>query len=133
MNQVSDDYFDKAQQSLEGAQSEFINGRHNNCANRCYYSVFQAAISALVLAGINPPGTSQQWGHDFVQAQFIGQLINRRKVYPTDLRGTLEQNLRLRQVADYQRDDVSETRAGRAVSRTEAFIEAVRQQRGATP
>jgi len=40
-------------------------------------------------------------GHDFVQAAFIGQLINRRKAYPTTLRTTLERNFALRQTADY--------------------------------
>jgi uncharacterized protein (UPF0332 family) len=127
MTEMSDDYFEKAQESLGGAQSEFINGRYNNCANRCYYAAFQAAVSALLRAGITPPGSSETWGHDFVQARFIGQLINRRKAYPTALRGTLEQNFRLRQVADYKRDDVSETRAARAVSRTETFLDAVGQ------
>lgn len=118
---------------MAGAQSEYINDRFNNCANRCYYATFRAAIAALSRVGIQPPGSRHEWGHDVVQAQFIGQLLNRRKVYPTSLRGTLEQNYRLRQVADYRRDDVSETRAGRAVSRTEAFLEAIRQQRGTTP
>jgi uncharacterized protein (UPF0332 family) len=127
MAELSDDYRDKAQESLDGAWSEYINGRYNNCANRCYYAVFQAAISALILAGITPRRSPEEWGHDFVQAQFIGQLINRRKLYPASLRGTLEQNYRLRQVADYRRDDVIDIRAARAVSRTETFLEAVRR------
>src|SRR4051812_3470914 len=107
MMELADDYFDKAQECLAGAQSEYVNDRYNNCANRCYYASFQAAVSALVRAGVHPPGRSEEWGHDFVQAQFIGQLINRRKLYPTALRSTLEQNYRLRQVADYRRDNVS--------------------------
>ena len=102
MASPSDGYFDKSLESLAGAQSEFTNGRYNNCANRCYYATFQAAISVLLVAGISPLGASESWGHDFVQAQFIGQLINRRKLYPADLRGALEQNYRLRLVADYR-------------------------------
>ena len=130
MIELSVDYFDKAQESLDGAQSEFINGRYNNCANRCYYAAFQAAIFALIRAGITPGGRLEEWGHDFVQAQFIGHLINRRKLYPATLRVTLEQNYRLRQVADYRRDDVSDVRAARAVSRSETFLEALRQPEG---
>ena len=38
----------KAQESLAGAESEFAAGRYNNCANRCYYACFQAAIHALI-------------------------------------------------------------------------------------
>ncbi len=91
----------KAQESLAGAESEFVAGRYNNCANRCYYACFQAAIHALVQVGIHPSGRRRQWGHDFVQAEFVGKLINRRKVYSTDLRKTLAETLALRETADY--------------------------------
>jgi uncharacterized protein (UPF0332 family) len=128
MIEMSTDYFDKAHESLEGAQSEFDNGRYNNCANRCYYAAFQAAIGALIRAGITPPSRSEEWGHNYLQAAFIGQLINRRKLYPSALRGTLEQNYRLRVVADYRRDDVTQVRASRAVGRTEDFIETIRRE-----
>ena len=130
MSEGSDEYFDKAEESFAGAESEYVNSRYNNCANRCYYAAFQAAIYALVGSGIRPPGASDQWGHDFVQAQFIGQLVNRRKIYPTGLRNTLEQNYRLRETADYRRDHVTEVRAARAVRRTEEFLGAIRQHGG---
>lgn len=84
----------KAEESLAGAESEFINGRYNNCANRCYYACFQAAIAALVRMGIELVGF--QWSHQFVQGRFVGELINRRKVYPTMLRTTLANTLALR-------------------------------------
>jgi uncharacterized protein (UPF0332 family) len=86
-------FLEKAEESLAGAESEFLNGRFNHCANRCYYAVFQAAIQALSDVGIRPPGTDGYWCHNFVLAQFNGQLINRRKIYSPDLRGALEQNL----------------------------------------
>lgn len=38
----------KALDSINGAESEFANRRYDNCANRCYYACFQAAISALL-------------------------------------------------------------------------------------
>jgi uncharacterized protein (UPF0332 family) len=127
MTETDDAFLEKAQESLDGAESEFTNGRYNNSANRCYYACFQAAVYALLQAGIQPTGRTDQWGHDFVQAQFIGQLINRRKLYPTDLRQTLLQNYRLRETADYERDRVSEVRAVRAVRRAAEFVEAVKQ------
>jgi uncharacterized protein (UPF0332 family) len=83
-------YLERARESLAGAESEFVNHRYINSANRSYYAVYQAAIHALLAAGIRPPGATEQWGHDYVQAQFVGQLINRRKRYPADLRNTLE-------------------------------------------
>ena len=121
-------FLDKAQESLAGAQSEFVNGRYNNCANRCYYACFQAAIHALEQAGIQPASTAGRWGHDFVQTQFAGQLVNRRKRYPRELHEALVRNYGLRQAADYQRDLVSETQARRALRRTREFLATI--QRG---
>jgi uncharacterized protein (UPF0332 family) len=124
-------FWEKAQENLESAQSEFINRRYNSCASRCYYACFQAAIYALTQADLRPGRA--EWGHDFVQAQFNGELINRRKFYPSDVRSTLNQNYILRQKADYTTDHVSEIRAGRAVERTEAFLEAIRSRGGERP
>jgi uncharacterized protein (UPF0332 family) len=73
-------YLEKARESLAGAQSEFANDRYNNCANRAYYACFQAAVHALMEAGIRPPKGAKHWGHDFVRARFNGDLINRRKL-----------------------------------------------------
>jgi uncharacterized protein (UPF0332 family) len=133
----SDDIFlEKAEESLDGAESEFTNRRYNNTANRCYYAAYQAAIYALSKAGIARPGRAAsgvEWPHEFVRAQFIGQLINRRKTYPTSLRNTLEDNRALRQTADYKRDHVTEVRAARAIRRTEQFVEVIREQAGRQP
>ena len=52
-----------ATESLLTAESEFVNGRYNSCANRCYYGCFQAAIAALLRDGIRARG---QWSHEFV-------------------------------------------------------------------
>ncbi len=118
-------YLEKAEEGVAGAVSELANGRYNNCANRAYYACFQAAVHALIEAGIQPPKASEQWGHGFVQARFNGDLINRRKLYPADAGGALEQNFRLRAKADYGIDHVPEVQAARAVRRAEAFVAAV--------
>jgi uncharacterized protein (UPF0332 family) len=94
--QIVEAYLFKSEQSLGGATSEFANERYDNCANRAYYACFQAAVAALVREGIAPANQASQWGHDFVQARFVGDLINRRKVYPAALRETLLRGLRLR-------------------------------------
>jgi uncharacterized protein (UPF0332 family) len=119
----------KAEGSLAGAESEFVNGRYNNCANRCYYACFQAAIHALTRAGIRPPGTGSQWSHAFVPAQFDGQLVNRRKLYPTELRGLLSWNHGLRESADYKDHLVTQAEATGALRRTRRFVQAI-QARG---
>src|SRR2546428_5200683 len=82
-------YLAKATESLLTAESEFVNGRYNSCANRCYYACFQAAIAALLREGIRPRG---QWSHAFVQAQLVGVLINQRKRYDPQLRRGLSHN-----------------------------------------
>lgn len=124
MEAVVEVYINKADNSLKGAQSELVNGRFDNCANRCYYACFQAAIAALLRAGIRPTGQGQ-WGHDFVQAQFAGQLVGRRKLYPSSLRDTLTRLHELRQKADYAADHVIDVQATRVVRRAEEFVAAV--------
>jgi len=121
---------DKAAESLAGAESELAHGRYNNCANRCYYCCFQAAIAALLYDGIMLSGERTTWGHDFVQAQFVGQLINRRKVYLPALRDSLARNLILRHTADYTTEPVTEIQARRAVRRARDFLAAVDAREG---
>ncbi|MBI2760091.1 MAG: HEPN domain-containing protein [Chloroflexi bacterium] len=113
----------KSQQNPASAASELANGRYDACANRAYYACFHGAIAALWLAGIRPTGN--EWGHDFGQAQFAGQLITRRKQYPSELRDTLPRLFDLRRRADYEPAGVSATLAERAVRRARDFAAAV--------
>src|SRR3712207_6829242 len=123
-------YLKKADESLAGAQSEFANGRYNNCANRCYYACFQAAVSALIRHGITPLGGARAvWSHAFVQAQFVTHLIERRKLYPSALRDTLSRTIGLRRAADYTTDKLSHVQAERALRRTHVFVQAISEQR----
>ncbi len=124
-------FLTKAERSRAGAESEFISDRYDNCANRCYYACFQAAIAALAREGIVSGGTRRQWSHGFVQAQFVGQLINRRKAYSAELRELLVDTMALRLTADYSTKHVNRREASQAVFRTRAFIEAV-HRRGET-
>ncbi len=78
-------YLRKALESLAGAQSEHANARFNNCANRACYACFQTAIAALLWEGIRASGG--HWAHTFVQAEFVGTVVNRRHRYPASLRG----------------------------------------------
>jgi uncharacterized protein (UPF0332 family) len=118
-------YLRKAEDSLAGAASEYANGRFDNCANRAYYACFQAAVAALLREGIRPPGQTARWGHDFVQARFVGDLINRRRLYPATIRDALLRGMELRQTADYKTERVSAIQASRQVARARAFVDAV--------
>jgi uncharacterized protein (UPF0332 family) len=121
-------FLQKARESLLGAESEFTNGRYNNSANRSYYACFQAALAALLSAGIRPTGPTIT--HTFVAGGFVGQLVNRRKLYPSALRDTLRRNLELRHDADYRVREVSQVQASRALRRARGFVEAIRPTRG---
>lgn len=120
----------KAVESLAGAESELDNGRYNNSANRSYYACFQAAVAALTREGMQPAG--EQWSHEAVPASFDGILINRRKLYPTEQRGTLDRLHILRLRADYGVQLVSEVEMSRALRRARAFVAAVQERGGAT-
>ena len=121
-------YLEKAEESVAGAKSELVNGRFNNRANRAYYACFQAAVHALRAAGIRPPAATDRWSHEFVLARFSGDLINRRKIYPADLRGAIEINFRLRLVADYGLERVGAVQAERATRRADRFVAAVAER-----
>lgn len=124
-------YLFKAEQSLQRAKSEYVNRRYDSCANRCYYACVQAAIAALIWAGMRSSG--ERWDHEFVQAQFTGRLINQRKLYPSELRNALERLFTLRQTADYKPEFVSEVQANRALRRSREFVDAIRQEEGGRP
>jgi uncharacterized protein (UPF0332 family) len=128
MSELSQLYLIKAEESLLGAESEFTHGRYNNVANRCYYACFQAAVAALHQAGIPPRGSRNDWGHAFVQAEFVGRLINRRQLYPAELRQVLARHITLRHTADYAPEMVPQTQAARALQRTRDFLAAIREK-----
>ena len=126
MIELANIYLVKAEESLAGAESEFVNTRYNNCANRCYYSAFQAAIAALIREGISPSrGPQEQWSHKFVQASFATELIRRRKRYPASMRDSLSDLLLARHTADYKLDNVTERQASRAIQTARQLVEAV--------
>jgi uncharacterized protein (UPF0332 family) len=126
MEERGERFLARAFESLAGAESELLSHRFNNVANRAYYACFQAAIAALQRAGIRAQGGN--WGHDFVQSQFDGLLVNRRKLYPTELRGVLARNATLRLSADYKEEPVTETEAMRAVRRSREFLRMIQSE-----
>ena len=110
-------------------RSDLAGERYNNCANRCYYACFQASIAALLAAGIQARSPGGRWRHDHIQAQFAGELINRRRRFPPSLRRGLSDNLELRQRADYETYGISGVQATRAVRPSREFVEAIRRER----
>ena len=108
----------RARECLDGARSELANGRYNNAANRAYYAAYNAAIVALIKAGITRP----RWTHDEVQALFAGQLIARRKLYAREMRRVLGDLTAVRWAADYGRSMISRAAAADAVRSAQRFV-----------
>ncbi len=55
----------------------------------------------------------------------IGVLINRRHLYPAELRGALFRNAAVRLRADYDDNPVTPTEANRALRRSWTFVRAI--------
>ena len=81
-----------------------------------------------IQAGITPRGSRNDWGHAFVQAEFVGRLINRRQLYPAALRQVLARHITLRHTADHAPEMVTQTHAARALQRTCDFLAAIREK-----
>jgi len=97
------EFLNKAKENLTAAQVCFDNGLFNACANRAYYAALQAAVAALVHRGI----CRDKIDHGQVQADFSGELIKRRKIYPAKLKSYLPDMQLVRNQADYTAKQIS--------------------------
>lgn len=132
MSEESDAFLTRAAESLAGAESELVNERYNNAANRAYFACFHAAVAALALADVRPPAGKRDWTHAFVQGQFPGLLIYRRKQYSAELRDTLDETRALRQDADYRARPFTSNEATRSLRRARVFVGAIMSRGGTT-
>ena len=121
-------YLIKAVESLTSAQIDYVAARYNSCANRAYYASFQAAVAALLAAGIRPASPRGEWSHEFVQSQFNGLLIRRRKLYPSALRRVLRDTMAVREKADYTQASVSARVASRVLQAAQEFVHTIQEQ-----
>jgi uncharacterized protein (UPF0332 family) len=120
-------YLTKAVESLASAQGDYAATRYNSCANRVYYACFQAAVAALLVVGIRPANPRGEWSHEFVQSQFNGLLITRRKLYPAALRRVLRDTMEVREKADYTPSSVSVRVARRVLQEAQDFVLAIQE------
>jgi uncharacterized protein (UPF0332 family) len=68
---------EKADESLKAAERCFHDGLYNSSVSRAYYSMYQAAQTALEVAGL----LRTEWTHAGLQATFANELTRRRKLY----------------------------------------------------
>jgi len=120
------EFLAKAEENLAAAQVCFDSGLFNACANRAYYSALQAAVAALARHGIR----RDRIDHGQVQADFSGELIKRRKIYPAKLKSYLYDMQLVRNKADYSDENISRQRADKWLSRIKEMIELIEKETG---
>jgi uncharacterized protein (UPF0332 family) len=113
-------YLAKARESLASARANVKARRYNSAANCGYYAAFQAAVAALIHAGIRP--VNDDWGHRFVMSEFSGRLVIRRRKLPRRYRRTLNDLFDRRVRADYRLDNISRRGAEDSTKRAAEFI-----------
>lgn len=121
----AEDYLAKAEESLASAEDDYTKERHNSCARSTYYALFQIAAAALLHEGVRP---RREWRHDFVQAQFSGLLVYRRKLYPASYRGILRLAMGTRLKADYSAEMVQRRQVTANLEGARGLIQLVRQR-----
>jgi len=112
------EFLNKAEENLTAAQICFENGLFNACANRAYYAALQAAIAALAHKGIR----RDKIDHGQVQADFSGELIRRRKIYPAQFKSYLSDMQFIRDKADYTEENISQKVAYRWIPKLREMI-----------
>jgi len=115
------DFLQKAKENLKAAQSLFEQKLYNASANRSYYAAFQIALAKLASQGIK----SEKNSHSWVQANFSGEFIRKRKLYPGRLKSSLPDLQTVRNRADYKAESLSRKAASRQLKKAEEFVKAV--------
>ena len=108
----------KANESLKAAEHCYREGLYNSSVSRAYYSMYQAAQTALEAAGLK----RAEWTHGGLQATFTNELTRRRKLYSSFLARDLNVVQDLRQTAEYRDTDVSKKQEKRAVAKAREFV-----------
>ncbi len=118
------EFLKKAIDNLSVARYCFEHGFYDASVNRAYSASFQAAIAALAHRGIAQTKNDHKW----VQANFNGELIKRRKIYPSTLKAYLGDMLTFRNVADYSVNSLSKKIAGEQLAHAEEFVTIIRKE-----
>ena len=118
-------YLAKARESLASSEADVEAGRYNSAANRAYYAAFQAAVAALIWAGIKP--VKEDWGHRFVMDRFSVTLTKRRKLLPSEFSSSLDQLFDNRVIADYREADISRRVARSGINIARRIVATVEQ------
>lgn len=118
------DHLQKALINLRAAEVCYRESLPDPTVSRAYYSVFHAAIAALIRFSEYRTG-GESWDHAEVQAEFNRRLIIRQKMFPAELGRIPSDLINYRHVADYRRSTVGRKVAGRCLEKARRFVAAV--------
>lgn len=119
-------WMDKATENLTAAQLCCDHGLFNACANRLYYAMFHGGIAALIKNGVPLP--PKNIGHGWVQSNFSGQLIHRRKVFAAKYRPYPSDSYWIRVTADYEASPISKKLVSTELKKAKEFINAIHSE-----
>jgi uncharacterized protein (UPF0332 family) len=86
--------------------------------NRAYYVALHAALAALAHRGIK----RDKIDHGVVRADFSGELIKRRKIYPAKFKSYLSDMQFIRDQADYTDKNISMKIAERMLAKLKELV-----------
>jgi uncharacterized protein (UPF0332 family) len=88
--------------------------------------MFRAAFAALKKF-VSPTILPEPPDHSRLIGKFTNELINRRKVFPSNFGNYLHENLKYRIIGDYKLDDVSRRNARRCLNYAQEFLTKVEE------
>ncbi len=119
------DLMDKASRALASGRLLLEAGDTDGACNRAYYAMFDAARAALAAAGTDDEGMNAKTHSGLISA-FSLRFVKTGEI-PVELGKALNAASELRQAGDYTGVRMPEDKADWAVSRAEAFIDAIGQ------
>ena len=121
---TSQAYMQKADQAVASAKLLLAGGDTDGACNRAYYAMFDAAHAALRYANIAERASATKTHRGLIAA--FGQHLVLGGHVSAELGSALNKVERLRLLADYTGDPVSDEDAAWAVGQSEAFVAAIR-------
>lgn len=119
----------KAAQALASAHQLLAGGDADGACNRAYYAMFDAAHAALRSANVAETASATKTHRGLIAAPFGQHLVLGGHV-ASELGSSLNKVERLRLLADYTGDPVSDDDAVWAVGQADIFVAAIRDAFG---
>lgn len=117
-------YMRKSEQALSSARQLLAMDDADGACNRAYYAMFDAAQAALLAANVGTAANVAKTHRGLISA--FGQQLVLGGHVATELGSSLNKVERLRLLADYTGDPVSDEDAAWAVVQADVFVEAIR-------